>query len=94
MELITGFAIYFIIWWLVLFITLPFRMKSQLETGEVIEGTDPAAPANPQLARRLTWNTIISLGVFGLYWFVVYYLGFGLDAFPDIVPDFDARHNS
>lgn len=82
----TGIAIYFIIWWLMIFITLPFRMRPQLETGEVVEGTDPSAPAQPQLLKRMIWNTILSLIVFGLYWFVVYYLDFGVDDIPEIIP--------
>ena len=40
----TGIAVYFIIWWMTLFVSLPFRMKSQLEEGEIVEGTEVAAP--------------------------------------------------
>jgi len=82
----TGIAIYFIIWWLMIFITLPFRMRPQLEAGEVIEGTDPSAPARPQLLKRMIWNSVLSLAVFGLYWFVVYYLDLGVDDIPEIIP--------
>ena len=82
----TGIAIYFIIWWLMIFITLPFRMRSQLETGEIVEGSDPSAPAKPQLLKRMIWNTVLSLVVFGIYWFVVFYVGFGVDDLPEIIP--------
>ena len=30
----TAFAIYFVIWWIVLFLTLPFGVRSQHEDGE------------------------------------------------------------
>ena len=30
----TGFAIYFVIWWIALFLTLPFGVRSQHEDGE------------------------------------------------------------
>ncbi|MEP1207892.1 MAG: DUF1467 family protein [Rhizobiaceae bacterium] len=82
----TGIAIYFIIWWMVLFISLPFRMKPQFEEGQVVEGTEAAAPANPQMLKRMFWNTLISGVVFFIYWFVVYYLGFGVDSIPQIIP--------
>ena len=49
----TGIAIYFIIWWMVLFVTLPFRMKPQFEEGPVTDGTEAAAPNNPQIAKRM-----------------------------------------
>ena len=40
----TAFAIYFVLWWLVLFLTLPFGVRSQHEDGEGAPGTDPGAP--------------------------------------------------
>ena len=81
----TGIAIYFIIWWTTIFITLPFRMKPQFEAGDVVEGTDGAAPANPQILRRMIWNTIISAVIFGIYWLVFYYFDYGLDDIPDFL---------
>ncbi len=82
----TGIAIYFIIWWMVLFISLPFRMKPQFEVGPVVDGTEAAAPANPQILKRMLWNSLISAVIFFVYWFVVYYLGFGVDSIPQIIP--------
>ena len=82
----TGFAIYFIIWWMVLFISLPFRMKPQFEDGIVVEGTEPAAPADPKIGKRMAWNTVISGLVFFLFWFVVYYLDIGVDSLPEFIP--------
>ncbi len=40
----TWFAIYFVLWWLVLFLTLPFGVRSQHETGEGAPGTEPGSP--------------------------------------------------
>ena len=82
----TGIAIYFIIWWMVLFISLPFRMKPQFETGEVVEGTEAAAPSDPQMLKRMLWNTVLSGVVFFLFWFVVYYLEIGVNSFPEFIP--------
>ena len=82
----TGIAIYFIIWWMVLFVSLPFRMKPQFEEGPVVDGTEAAAPANPKMLKRMLWNTVISGVVFFIYWFVVYYLEIGVNSFPEIIP--------
>jgi predicted secreted protein len=60
----TMFAIYFVIWWVVLFLTLPFGVRSQHEEGEAAPGTDPGAPVMPRMARKLLWTTIISALVF------------------------------
>jgi predicted secreted protein len=48
-----GLATYFVIWWVVLFAVLPFGVKSQAEAGEVVEGSDPGAPAVPHLKQKL-----------------------------------------
>ena len=37
----TALAIYFVLWWVVLFVTLPFGVRSQHEDGEGAPGTDP-----------------------------------------------------
>ena len=64
----TGFAIYFVLWWIVLFLTLPFGVRSQHEDGEgagqVIPGTDPGAPVTAGMGRKLIWTTVISAVLF------------------------------
>jgi predicted secreted protein len=62
----TGFAIYFVMWWIVLFLTLPFGVRSQHEDGESSPGTDPGAPVLPLMARKLIWTTAISAVIFAL----------------------------
>jgi predicted secreted protein len=71
MSLATSIAIYFIIWWTVLFAVLPWGVRSQQESGAVVPGTDPGAPAIPRLRRKLVWTTIVAGIVFAL-WYVVY----------------------
>lgn len=60
----TMFAIYFVLWWVVLFLTLPFGVRSQHEEGEGAPGTDPGAPVMPRMARKLLWTTLISAVLF------------------------------
>jgi predicted secreted protein len=60
----TGFAIYFVMWWIVLFLTLPFGVRSQHEDGEGAPGTDPGAPVATGMGRKLIWTTVISAMVF------------------------------
>ena len=71
MSLPTSIAIYFIIWWVVLFAVLPWSVRSQQEQGTVTPGSDPGAPAIPSLKRKLVWTTIIAAVVFAI-WHVVY----------------------
>jgi predicted secreted protein len=60
----TGFAIYFVMWWIVLFVTLPFGVRSQQEDGGVVPGSDPGAPVATQMGRKLIWTTAISAVIF------------------------------
>jgi predicted secreted protein len=65
-TLATGFAIYFVLWWVTLFLTLPFGVRSQHETGEGAPGTDPGAPIASQMAAKLIWTTLISAVIFAI----------------------------
>jgi predicted secreted protein len=71
----TGLAIYFVLWWLVLFLTLPFGIRSQQEEGGVVPGTDPGAPVMARMGRKLLWTTLISAVIFAVgMW--AYYAGY------------------
>jgi predicted secreted protein len=64
MPVTTGIAIFFLIWWIVLFAVLPWGVRSQQEDAEVAPGTDPGAPAIPNLRWKLIWTTLVSAAVF------------------------------
>ena len=60
----TALAIYFVLWWVTLFLTLPFGVRSQHEDGEGAPGTDPGAPIVTHMGRKLIWTTVISAIIF------------------------------
>ena len=62
----TAFAIYFVIWWITLFLTLPFGIRSQHEDGVGAAGTDPGAPVASRMGRRLIWTTALSAAIYAL----------------------------
>ena len=78
MSFFSGFAIYFIIWWLTLFVVLPLGVRSQAEDGHVEPGTDPGAPAKPNLGRKLILNTILAGVVFGVWYYLTKVAGLDL----------------
>jgi predicted secreted protein len=75
-SLLSSVAIFFVIWWLCLFVVLPFGVKSQHESGEIVPGSDPGAPQQPLLLRRALATTLLAAIVFaGIYlYFGVYQL--------------------
>ena len=66
MAVSTAIAIFFIIWWVVLFAVLPWGVRSQEESGEVAPGTDPGAPAVHRIWNKLLWTTVIAALVFSI----------------------------
>jgi len=68
MTVASALAIYFIVWWVVLFAVLPFGVRSQHEEGGGAEGTDPGAPVVHGMARKLVWTTVVSAVIFGIGW--------------------------
>lgn len=69
MGILTGLAIYFILWWLVLFTVLPWGAHSHHETEiENAPGNAPSAPVRPRLALKFAITTVVSAIVFaGVY---------------------------
>ena len=91
MSWISVLAIYFVIWWLVLFTVLPIGVKSQAEENEVTLGTDHGAPARHRLPFKMALTTLISLAVFAVFYVLVIVLGYGVDDLPHIVPEFGPK---
>ena len=55
-----GIALYFVIWWILLFAVLPFGVRSQAENGEVVAGSEPGAPSVPALREKAIWTTLLA----------------------------------
>ena len=64
MAISTAIAIYFLIWWVVLFAVLPWGVRAQGEEGA--PGTDPGAPTVPRLRAKLLWTTVVASIVWGI----------------------------
>jgi predicted secreted protein len=73
MSLTLGVALYFIIWWTVLFAVLPFGVRTQAEEGRVVPGTPESAPVRPQLIRIFLINSMVATVVFACVWGAIVY---------------------
>jgi predicted secreted protein len=62
MTVAMAIAVYFTIWWIVLFAVLPFGVKSAHETpgAQIPAGTDSGAPVAPMLLRKALATTLIA----------------------------------
>ena len=66
MQLFTYFAIYFVVWWMCLFVVLPFRVRNQSDTGEYVQGTERGAPVGFRFWPKLVVTTALSVPVTAL----------------------------
>jgi predicted secreted protein len=88
MSWVSAAAVYFIIWWVVLFATLPFGLHTQDENKDVTLGTVPSAPHGPHMLRAFVRTTLISAIIFGILLLLSRGLGLDFDDIPRIVPEF------
>jgi predicted secreted protein len=64
----SALAIYFIIWWVVLFAVLPFGVKNAHENdAKVGDGHDAGAPVAPLLLRKALVTTLVAAAVFAAF---------------------------
>jgi predicted secreted protein len=70
MNLWTGLAVYFIIWWLVIFMVLPWGVR-RIDTEDLGKGEDPGAPEKPRMLMKLLVTTAISGVIFALVYLVI-----------------------
>ncbi len=61
---VMALALYFIVWWVSLFAVLPFGVRTQSDSGEVIQGTSAGAPVEARMARVVMLTTIVASLVF------------------------------
>lgn len=65
MTWVTGLAVYFVVWWVVLFTVLPWGVRS---ADTPLPGNAPSAPENPRLWLKAGVTTAIA----GLVWLAIY----------------------
>lgn len=88
MDWISLFAVFFIIWWVVLFVSLPIGLRTQDDEEDVVLGTTSSAPRGPHMLRVLIRTTVLAAVVFAVFYLVTRVFGYSIDDIPRIVPDF------
>ncbi|MEK9717027.1 MAG: DUF1467 family protein [Pelagibacteraceae bacterium] len=72
MSLTGSIVVFIILWWLIFFTILPINIKSQLENSKVIKGTDPGAPNNPQIVKKIIITTFVVSILFVIIYLLAY----------------------
>jgi predicted secreted protein len=53
-------AVYFVVWWISFVAVLQIGNRSQIEAGDVAAGTEPGAPVNPHMLRRILITSVLA----------------------------------
>ncbi|MEE9452908.1 MAG: DUF1467 family protein [Paracoccaceae bacterium] len=61
MAITSAIVLFAVIWFMLLLMALPMRMKSQSEDGKVVPGTPASAPVDPMIGKKMKWVTLITL---------------------------------
>ncbi len=64
-------ATFFCLWFITLFVVLPFFAKTQDEAGEVVPGTPEGAPAKINIAKVFLVNTVVAIVAFSVVYVVI-----------------------
>ena len=67
MSVTSAIVVFAVTWFMVLFVVLPLRLRTQGDDGEVVPGTHAGAPSDPQLGRR----ALITTGITIVLWAVI-----------------------
>lgn len=62
----SAIVLYVVTWFMVMFVTLPLRRRTQGDEGEVVPGTPPGAPVNFSVKRTMLIVSLVSLVVWGI----------------------------
>ena len=73
MSITLAIAIYFVVWWTVLFAVLPLGVRTQGEDGTVVPGTPDSAPVHPRLLWVAGMTTLITTILFAGVWGAIHF---------------------
>lgn len=67
-----GGMVYVILWFLVLYLVLPFGVRTAAEEGvALVPGQAQSAPVRPRLALKFFLTTLISAALWGVYYWAI-----------------------
>ncbi|MFO7759836.1 MAG: DUF1467 family protein [Roseovarius sp.] len=67
MGVTTGIVLYMVIWFMVLFVVLPIRIRTQGDMGHVVPGTHAGSPEHHNMKKK-AW---ITTGIAAVLWLIV-----------------------
>ena len=70
MSWTSGFAIYLVIWWLVIFMVLPWGRRDTIGSEDVQKGQDAGAPVSHRMLAKVAVTTVASGVIFAAFYWI------------------------
>ena len=70
MSWTSALAIYAVIWWLVIFLVLPWGRCDTIGSEDVDKGQDAGAPKRPRMLAKMAVTTVVSGVVFAAFYWI------------------------
>jgi predicted secreted protein len=67
MGVTTGIVLFMVIWFMVLFVVLPIRIRTQGDMGQVVPGTHAGSPEHHHMKKKV-W---VTTGIAAVLWVIV-----------------------
>ncbi|MFQ5617894.1 MAG: DUF1467 family protein [Rhodospirillales bacterium] len=67
----TGTAVYLVIWWLVIFMVLPWGAKGVIDEEDVKKGHASSAPRKPRMLLKIAITTVLSGAIWGIVYGII-----------------------
>jgi len=78
------FVLYLVIWWIMLFMVLPFGVKGQHEDDDVVPGSEPGAPQKSLIKKKLLITTGLAVIGFAIVYCMIVFDLFNIADLPFI----------
>jgi predicted secreted protein len=66
MSITGGIIIYVNLWMIIFFMVLPFGITNKIDSPDYQKGTDPGAPVESRMKKKILITTLISTVIFSL----------------------------
>jgi predicted secreted protein len=77
MGWVSGIAVYFIIWWVVIFAVLPWGVQ-QAGDSDLVKGQERGAPKNPRILIKMAVTTLVAAVIWAIVYLIIEYSGISL----------------
>lgn len=73
MSLFSMFIVYLLVWWVTLFAILPIGVRGQAEEGNIVRGSEPGAPVESDMRRKVKLNTLVATIIWAIICVIIHF---------------------